>query len=86
MKQGAEPDVAQLAEALRQAYAEALSKDPDFPGLTSAELEKIWGTSRGTTGDRLKALKEAGKLESGRRMVESIDGVMRPSPVYRIKE
>ncbi len=83
---GVEPNITKLAEELRQAYAEELSSDPDFPGLTSAELKDVWSVSSGIVSNRLRALMAAGKLETGRRMVESIDGIVRPSPVYRVKE
>ena len=86
MTKGGIADVAKLAEELREAYATQIEEDPDFPGLTSLELGGAWGVSDGTVSMRLNALHAAGKLETGRRYVESIDGVKRPSPVYRIKE
>jgi hypothetical protein len=86
MTKGAEPDVARLAEELREAYADELLADPGFPGLTTRELREVWRVSHGTVNERLQTLHAAGKLEAGRKLIMSVDGIMRPSPCYRIKE
>ena len=76
-----------MTEITRDEWLSALSealKLPEGSGLTSAELCTQIGIGDDALLRRLKALKAQGRLEVTRGYRESIDGIMRIVPVYRI--
>jgi hypothetical protein len=58
---------------------------PGDEGLTLKEIAKATGAGLGATRVRLVAMAEAGRLIIGRKQFRALDGVMRWSPVYRLK-
>lgn len=66
-----------------EALAEAQRKDDS--GFTTRELSALWGCSGAMVHNRLRKLKDMGRLSSGRKLVERIDGTLNPVPVYLLK-
>lgn len=58
--------------------------DEGSEGYTIREIIERTGHSEKWVRARLLKLKASGQLESGRRMVEALDGRMVPAPVYRL--
>ena len=58
----------------------------DDPGMSTREWAKIWEVSTKTAGKRLRELWEIGLIESGKKMIDCINGSTTKVAVYRVKE
>ena len=68
-----------------RAEIERVMGDSGDEGLTAREIAASLKLCVRTTMDRLRKLSEEGRLSTGRRRTESIDGVARWVPVYSIR-
>ena len=69
-------------DELNQATQRKQEPGPDF--LTAAEWADQWQVSRATAVRRLKQVRDAGRLEVGKRTTWRMSGAPYPSPVYKI--
>ena len=76
-----------MAEPIRldelMAELERLGVPKGDDGLTCRELREYWKCSGDKAHELLRKLLAAGMVIAGRAVRPAIDGIMRPTPVYR---
>jgi hypothetical protein len=63
-----------------------LLEDPGPDWLTSEDLGKLWGVSRGRAQEQVRGMVRQGLVEVGRRSIILPSGRAYPTPVYRLIE
>jgi len=64
---------------------ERLAQDTqEGDGLTTNEIAERLGHSTKWVAGRLRRLKKAGRLEVGRRTIETLSGLSMPVPAYKV--